>query len=329
MTQRVCFSISGGAFEGVEDKVSPFGYGRGEGADAGHGDPDWICSKEKPQYDQMFQALNPIDGKVTGAGTMNTLTHLHAGTLVIDKTLDALLSSTRSCSQLAELCMNFKDEDDSDHKDKIVGALSVVAHSTNMIAQFLNQSSSVLDECATSSLSIHSLDTLAIEGPSRRTGSDHLSYKGFECLADEDDDRPNCKNEFEKPGFSDDLEDVHDSDEESEDEPRAQNTYYKYAVAQCNQLFYVVKFIVLVVLNILITIVVVELLFGTMVLAITGQPWFEFTVEKFPESWVDKVKLVAFGPETETVKIQSVIELFYRHNFVNILKYFISYLRNP
>ncbi|XP_048478019.1 EH domain-containing protein 1 isoform X2 [Plutella xylostella] len=59
--------IKGGAFEGVEDQVSPFGYGRGEGVDAGHGDPDWICSKEKPRYDQLFQSLNPIDGKVTGA----------------------------------------------------------------------------------------------------------------------------------------------------------------------------------------------------------------------------------------------------------------------
>ncbi|KAL0819150.1 hypothetical protein ABMA28_008405 [Loxostege sticticalis] len=59
--------IKGGAFEGVEDQVSPFGYGRGEGVDAGHGDPEWICSKEKPRYDQIFQSLNPIDGKVTGA----------------------------------------------------------------------------------------------------------------------------------------------------------------------------------------------------------------------------------------------------------------------
>ncbi|CAH0760800.1 unnamed protein product [Diatraea saccharalis] len=59
--------VLGGAFEGVEDQVSPFGYGRGEGVDAGHGDPEWICSKEKPRYDQIFQSLNPIDGKVTGA----------------------------------------------------------------------------------------------------------------------------------------------------------------------------------------------------------------------------------------------------------------------
>ncbi|CAH2985757.1 unnamed protein product [Chilo suppressalis] len=65
--------VLGGAFEGVEDQVSPFGYGRGEGVDAGHGDPDWICSKEKPRYDQMFQSLNPIDGKVTGAAAKNEM----------------------------------------------------------------------------------------------------------------------------------------------------------------------------------------------------------------------------------------------------------------
>ncbi|KAI5644740.1 cytoskeletal-regulatory complex EF hand domain-containing protein [Phthorimaea operculella] len=60
--------IKGGAFEGVEDQVSPFGYGRGEGVDAGHGDPEWICSKDKiDSYDKIFQSLNPIDGKVTGA----------------------------------------------------------------------------------------------------------------------------------------------------------------------------------------------------------------------------------------------------------------------
>ncbi|VVC93841.1 unnamed protein product [Leptidea sinapis] len=68
---------SRGAFEGVEDQVSPFGYGRGEGADAGHGDPEWICSREKPRYDQLFQALGPVDGKLTGAGTYrpHSLTH--------------------------------------------------------------------------------------------------------------------------------------------------------------------------------------------------------------------------------------------------------------
>jgi len=58
----------GGAFEGVEDKVSPFGYKRGEGIDAGSGEPQWIVSKERYKFDAIFDTLNPVDGKVTGAG---------------------------------------------------------------------------------------------------------------------------------------------------------------------------------------------------------------------------------------------------------------------
>lgn len=53
---------------GVEDTVSPFGYKRGEGIDAGAGEPEWIVKKEKHNYDAKFETLNPIDGKITGAG---------------------------------------------------------------------------------------------------------------------------------------------------------------------------------------------------------------------------------------------------------------------
>lgn len=61
----------GGAFEGVEDSVSPFGYGRGEGVDAGSGEPEWIVNKERYKYDSLFDTLSPIDGKVTGAGELH------------------------------------------------------------------------------------------------------------------------------------------------------------------------------------------------------------------------------------------------------------------
>lgn len=57
--------VKGGAFEGV--KESPFGYMRGEGIDAGSLDKDWIVEKERPKYDEMFNTLSPIDGKITGA----------------------------------------------------------------------------------------------------------------------------------------------------------------------------------------------------------------------------------------------------------------------
>lgn len=58
----------GGAFEGVQDQVSPFGYKRGEGIDAGAGEPEWIVNKERYKYDSIFESLGPSDGKITGAG---------------------------------------------------------------------------------------------------------------------------------------------------------------------------------------------------------------------------------------------------------------------
>lgn len=57
--------VKGGAFEGV--KESPFGFGRGEGIDAGTFDQDWIVLKDKPRYDDLFKTLGPVDGKITGA----------------------------------------------------------------------------------------------------------------------------------------------------------------------------------------------------------------------------------------------------------------------
>lgn len=51
----------------MEDTVSPFGYKRGEGIDAGYGEPEWIVSKDKPKYDELFVKLSPTEGKITGA----------------------------------------------------------------------------------------------------------------------------------------------------------------------------------------------------------------------------------------------------------------------
>ena len=60
--------FSGGAFEGIEDHVSPFGYKRGEGIDAGSGEVEWICNRDRARTDPLFDSLNPIDGKISGAG---------------------------------------------------------------------------------------------------------------------------------------------------------------------------------------------------------------------------------------------------------------------
>lgn len=59
--------VSGGAFERVADKVSPFGYKQGEGVNAGYGEPEWIVNRERATYDQVFEALSPADGKLSGA----------------------------------------------------------------------------------------------------------------------------------------------------------------------------------------------------------------------------------------------------------------------
>jgi len=59
---------SGGAFEVVGSGRSPFDYKRGEGVDAGAGDPEWIVNKKRAEYDATFKALNPVDGKVMSTG---------------------------------------------------------------------------------------------------------------------------------------------------------------------------------------------------------------------------------------------------------------------
>ncbi|KAG8223904.1 hypothetical protein J437_LFUL001984 [Ladona fulva] len=65
--------IKGGAFDTIADTVSPFGHGRGEGADAGAGEPEWIVNKERDKYDAIFYTLEPIDGKVTGAAAKSAM----------------------------------------------------------------------------------------------------------------------------------------------------------------------------------------------------------------------------------------------------------------
>lgn len=37
------------------------------GIDAGNGDPVWVVSKDKAKYDQVFEKLDPLDGKISGA----------------------------------------------------------------------------------------------------------------------------------------------------------------------------------------------------------------------------------------------------------------------
>ncbi|XP_037810641.1 EH domain-containing protein 3 [Lucilia sericata] len=66
--------VKGGAFEGViDDNVSPFGYMKGEGIDAGFGEHDWICSRDKERTDVIFNKLSPVDGKISGQAAKQEL----------------------------------------------------------------------------------------------------------------------------------------------------------------------------------------------------------------------------------------------------------------
>ncbi|XP_065563033.1 EH domain-containing protein 1-like isoform X2 [Artemia franciscana] len=60
-------SVKGGAFDGIEDKQTPFGFKKGEGVDAGAGEIDWIVSRERNKWDKMFEDLGPTDGKISGS----------------------------------------------------------------------------------------------------------------------------------------------------------------------------------------------------------------------------------------------------------------------
>jgi EH domain-containing protein 1 len=32
------------------------------------GEVEWICARDRPRTDPLFETLNPIDGKISGAG---------------------------------------------------------------------------------------------------------------------------------------------------------------------------------------------------------------------------------------------------------------------
>ena len=56
--------IKGGAFN---DYIgSPFSINCGEGVDKGKNDSDWIVSRDRSKYEDIFLGLQPIDGKITG-----------------------------------------------------------------------------------------------------------------------------------------------------------------------------------------------------------------------------------------------------------------------
>ena len=69
--------VKGGGFDTVKDEATPFGYGQGVGINEGKGDVDWVVAKDRFKYDQAFDKLNPVDGKISGAGKRINIFFLH------------------------------------------------------------------------------------------------------------------------------------------------------------------------------------------------------------------------------------------------------------
>ncbi|KAM4724399.1 EH domain-containing protein 4 [Anableps anableps] len=75
--------VSGGAFEGSED--GPFGRGYGEGISAGADADDWIVSRDKHRYDEIFYTLMPVNGKITGVNAKKEMMNSRLPNTVLGK----------------------------------------------------------------------------------------------------------------------------------------------------------------------------------------------------------------------------------------------------
>uniref|UniRef100_A0A8C5SBP5 Uncharacterized protein n=2 Tax=Elapidae TaxID=8602 RepID=A0A8C5SBP5_LATLA len=56
--------VQGGAFDGTRN--GPFVEGATEGAYEGMDEDEWVVTKDKPKYDEIFYNLSPMDGKLSG-----------------------------------------------------------------------------------------------------------------------------------------------------------------------------------------------------------------------------------------------------------------------
>lgn len=290
--------------------MSPFGYGRGEGVDAGHGDPEWICSKEKPHYDQIFQSLNPMDGKVTGAGTCPTCTHsaplLHThsqSSMMLELSLQSLLSAAHCCSLLTELSVRSRRHHaDLIDNNNITDTLSLAIQNCTSISQLLlKESSSSVEGGASGAVSIHSVPD--------SSSSDRDSCVGVDSdLDDSRDTETTFTEDTERdPPFSPDPEQTPDS---------------KHSPLFC------VKFIFLLLLNLLSMYVIAEALFIGSLYATTGRTCLEFHVEKKPSGLYENIKWITVGLQRDQVRIDSLFQMFYPQNIIFILKYLLSNLES-
>ncbi|VDK80563.1 unnamed protein product [Litomosoides sigmodontis] len=58
--------VHGGAFDQAVESETPFGFGKGEGFDKGANESGWVVTRERYRADELFESLDPVDGKITG-----------------------------------------------------------------------------------------------------------------------------------------------------------------------------------------------------------------------------------------------------------------------
>lgn len=59
-------TVRGGAFDSQVEAQTPFGFHKGEGFDKGSDESEWVVTRERYKYDEQFEQLSPVDGKVSG-----------------------------------------------------------------------------------------------------------------------------------------------------------------------------------------------------------------------------------------------------------------------
>lgn len=219
------------------------------------------------------------------------------------------------------------EKDDSDESfDKIIDALAISARNCNLITQLLVILNNADSDGRTSpNVSIHSLETLAIDGPN--TSRQSLAHGGRSTEYNSEED----KVESDYANDNDDLE-RDDTGNSSSDSSNDTEPTYNLEIEENNQGVFnswweLLKFIVILLLNLVVLVMTMEFLFLSVSYAITGERYIEFVVDKSPQSWLDKAKTAAFGPEDEIIRIRSLAEMFYKDNIIGILKFFIRCLK--
>lgn len=305
----IFFHLPGGAFEGVEDQISPFGYGRGEGVDAGSGDPEWICSKEKPSYDIIFKSLNPIDGKVTGAGKetlLNTqfLTKIFylypelRNILTLNRTLDTISSINLNINNMSQLCLALKDSEiDKVVIDKLIEAIRVLTENSAVLSQSFSSErdllsiKSVNDDCQSVS-DVSSNDNVILDS-NNDISNDNLNNIG---------------------------------DEYSMGDKLVSTIKDSRIVKQIVVIFKFIELVILVVINAFAIVILCELLFAGITYVFTNKTYIEFDVQKPLENWVDHAKYLTIGSDIETVRIDRLTDIFREKNYQKVFRYIYSFI---